>query len=87
MDNKAPLAFAGKPTESKSEVPRRLVVEMGRRAAADVAWLVEEEEVNKTTIVNRAIQVYRLLMEAQKNGGSIMVDDPVRGQSLMHIVS
>lgn len=73
--------------EVKSKPSRRLVVELGRRADADLAWLVNEEEVNKTTLVNRAIQVYRILVETQKNGGSIMVTDPVRGDSIMHIVT
>jgi len=81
------LALAGKSDEVKTEPPRRLVVELGRRTASDLAWLVEEEDVNKTTAVNRAVQVYRLLVEAQRNGGSIRVSDPVRGDSIMHIVT
>jgi hypothetical protein len=81
------LALAGKDEEAKADAPRRLVVELGRRAASDLAWLVAEEDVNKTTAVNRAVQVYRLLVEAQRNGGSVMVSDPVRGDSIMHIVT
>lgn len=70
-----------------AEFQRRLVVELGRQAAGDLAWLVEETEVNKTTVVNRAVQVYRLLIEAQNNGGSIMISDPARGDSTMRIVT
>ena len=70
-----------------AEFQRRLVVELGRQAAGDLAWLVEETEVNKTTVVNRAVQVYRLLIEAQNNGGSIMISDPTRGDSTMYIVT
>ncbi len=79
--------LAGKSREVRTEPSRRLVVELGRRTAADLAWLVEEEDVNKTTAVNRAVQVYRLLVEAQNNGGTITVSDPARGDSTMHIVT
>jgi len=58
------------------EVARRLVVELSSKAAQDLAWLVEEEELNKTTIVNRAVQVYKRIMELQARNGSIILDDP-----------
>ena len=87
MASKASLSLAHQSEANESEPPRRLVVELGRRAAADLAWLVESEEVNKTTVVNRAIQVYRLLMEAQRNGGEVRVSDPVRGTAVLHIVA
>lgn len=74
-------ALPGGDNEKAAERPRRLVVELGRRAAADLAWLVEEEGVNKTTAVNRAIQVYKLVVEAQSNGGSVVLRDPLRGDS------
>jgi hypothetical protein len=81
------LAKEPESKERPVDRPRRLVVELGRRAAADLGWLVEEEEVNKTTVVNRAIQVYRLLIETQRNGGSIIVSDPKRGDSPLRIVA
>jgi hypothetical protein len=62
------------------ETPRRLVVELGRKAAEDLAWLVEADNLNKTTVVNRAVQVLRRVMEAQHNGGSVTIDDPARGK-------
>jgi hypothetical protein len=31
--------------------------------------------------VNRAIQVYKLVVEAQSNGGSVVLRDPLRGDS------
>jgi hypothetical protein len=70
---------------SGQEPPRRLVVELGRKAAEDLAWLVEADNLNKTTVVNRAVQVLRRVMEAQHNGGGITIDDPERGkpQSLL----
>lgn len=70
-----------------TEVARRLVVELSSRSAQDLAWLVEEEELNKTTIVNRAVQVYKRIMELQARGGSIVLIDPERGtQERMLIV-
>jgi hypothetical protein len=46
----------------------RLVIELTSRTAADLDWLVAAEELNKTTVTNRAIQVYRLLVESQRDG-------------------
>lgn len=64
------------------EAPRRLVVELGRKAAEDLAWLVEaDDHLNKTTVVNRAVQVLRRVMEAQYHGGSVTIEDPVRGKT------
>lgn len=75
----------GQPT---AEVARRLVVELNRRTAGDLGWLVEQEELNKTTLVNRAVQVYRLLIEAQHNGGTITIDDPTEsGPTQLRIIT
>lgn len=58
-------------------VVRRLVVELNRRSVADLQAQVDAEELTKTTIVNRAIQVYRLVMShggrlaVEKNDGTI----------------
>ena len=61
-------------------VPKRLVVELNKRSSADLAWLVETEELNKTTIVNRAIQVYATVIEAQLKGRSIAIVDTETGE-------
>jgi hypothetical protein len=53
--------------------PRRLVVELNRRSAADLAWLCEAEELNKTTVVNRAVQLYKMLVQAQLEGERVKV--------------
>ena len=63
------------------EVPRRLVVELNRRTAADLAWLVEEEEMNKTTLVNRAVQLYRIIVDAQRRGVSVNFEDAAQGKT------
>jgi hypothetical protein len=55
-----------------------LVVELNKRPAQDLAWLVEAEQLNKTTIVNRALQVYRHVVELQQRGGSVLLDDPTK---------
>lgn len=52
---------------------QRLVVELSTRTAADLAWLVDAEQMNKTTIVNRAVQTFRLLAEIQGDGGTIEI--------------
>lgn len=56
-----------------ADVPRRLVVELNARTAATLAELVDEEELNKTTIVNRAVQVYALLSRAQRDGAALRI--------------
>lgn len=61
--------------EISTEVARRLVVELTRKSAQDLGWLVDEEELNKTTLVNRAIQVYKTVMEAQKDGRRLMISN------------
>jgi hypothetical protein len=62
--------------DSTSEVAKRLVVELTTRAAQDMAWLVDEEEANKTTLVNRAVQVYKMVVEAQRRGRRVMIGNP-----------
>ncbi|MBB3082940.1 hypothetical protein [Geodermatophilus sabuli] len=68
------------------EAPRRLVVELGRKTAEDLAWLVEADNLNKTTVVNRAVQVLRRVMEAQHHGGSVTIEDPVRGKTETFVI-
>jgi hypothetical protein len=65
-------------TDGGGEAPRRLVVELNKRPAQDLQWLVDSEELNKTTIVNRALQVYKHIVELQQRGGSVLLEDPTK---------
>jgi hypothetical protein len=56
-----------------AESKPRLVVELSQRAAAMLDDLVELEELNKTTVVNRAIQVYGMLRKAEASGGTVLL--------------
>lgn len=57
------------------EPKRRLVVELSKRTAVALAKLSEREQLNKTTIVNRAIQVYELVTDTQESGGVVLFED------------
>lgn len=61
------------PPDPRPEPNRRLVVELTRTSAADLARFVEEEEVNKTTIVNRALAVYAAFRKAENEGGKVLI--------------
>ena len=73
------------PPVPRTEPPRRLVVELTRAAAADLARFVEEEDANKTTIVNRALAVYAAVRSAQEEGGKVLLRDGKTGD-LMQLV-
>lgn len=67
----------GNPPQSHPpEIARRLVVELTKKSASDLGWLLGTEELNKTTLVNRAIQVYRMVIEAQRDGRTLYFEDP-----------
>jgi hypothetical protein len=53
----------------------RLVVELNRATAADLDDLMELEDLNKTTLVNRALQMYAFLRKAERDGGQIFVQE------------
>lgn len=54
---------------------RRLVVELNRRSSDDLDKSCEREELNKTTIVNRALQVYTLIQDHLEAGGVVVLVD------------
>lgn len=60
--------------EDTPTVARRLVVELNRHTASDLAWCVEAEELNKTTVVNRAVQLYKAVIETQYAGGAMILE-------------
>lgn len=56
-------------------MPKRLVVELHDRVAEILDDRVTRESLNKTTIVNRAVQVYGFLADAQDEGRAVFVQD------------
>lgn len=84
----APAAKSARkgPSGSRPEPPRRLVVELSRTSAADLARFVEEEEVNKTTVVNRALAVYSVVRAAQQHGDKVLVRDVDTGEMMQLLV-
>jgi hypothetical protein len=57
----------------------RLVVELSPMAAAMLNELCDLEHLNKTTVVNRAIQVYHLLRMAEAAGGQVLLSESKDG--------
>jgi hypothetical protein len=64
----------------------RLVVELNGRTQDALAWLVEADELNKTTITNRAIAVYRELRERQIAGRKVLVENDHGGYDELVII-
>jgi hypothetical protein len=54
---------------------KRLIVELNDRTDGLLTKLTEVEDMNKTTIVNRAVQVYDLITETQRSGGTIYIQE------------
>jgi hypothetical protein len=59
---------------------QRLVVELNSKSYTDLTWLSEHKELNKTTITNQALQVLRVLTEAQEQGGQIVIETGAVGE-------
>lgn len=74
----------GQTSQENASIPKRLVIELTKRASEDLGWLVELEESNKTTVVNRALQVYRMIIEAQQRGQQLIITnrDDSKAQAL-----
>jgi len=60
-------------TDPDTAAARPLVIEQTSRTAADLAWLEALKGLNKTTLCNRAVQVYRQIVERQEAGGMVLV--------------
>src|SRR4051812_38629041 len=56
-----------------SRTGSRLVAELNRRASEDLDYLTELEELNRTIVVNRAIQIYAMLRRCHGESGAGMV--------------
>jgi hypothetical protein len=54
----------------------RLVVQLTQPSANALTDLVQLEQLNKTTIVNKALQLYALLRKADLAGGEIQLLEP-----------
>lgn len=63
-------------TDAPEQVAPRLVVDLNSRAARALSSAVQREELNKTTIVNRALLMYEQVMEKQAAGGAMILQDP-----------
>lgn len=59
------------PADAPARKPRRLVVELTSEASDSLDELTSREQVNKTTVVNRALKLYRLLRRADAAGGGV----------------
>lgn len=57
----------------------RLVAELNNKATADLAWLATAEELTRTAVVARALQVYRHVIEHQQDGGALLLEDGKTG--------
>lgn len=54
---------------------RRMVIELTEKTSQALSRREENEELNPTTLFNRAMQIYDVLMTAQENGERIMLGD------------
>lgn len=54
---------------------KRLLVELTDKTDHDLCRLAGRSELNKTTIVNRAVQIYALAQELQDNGRPVGFTD------------
>ncbi len=63
--------------DSNTPKPRpRLVIELQHRVSEMLDELVEIEGLNKTTITNRALELYHLLITNQQAGGRGFLELP-----------
>lgn len=63
------------PRDGEGTAPKRLVVELNRLSAQELDDMGQIEGLNKTTLVNRAIQVYALVRKAELDGDKILIED------------
>lgn len=63
-------------TSSQANIVRRLIVELNQRSDDDLTRAAEAEQITKTTVVNRAIQVYEMVRANQAAGGHIIRVNP-----------
>lgn len=61
--------------EPQQPKPPRLIVELNELTAGLLNELVEVEELNKSTLVNRAVQLYSMIGGVQRAGGKVYVQE------------
>lgn len=61
--------------DDRKQSVRRLVVELTVSVAHKLDDLVRLEELNKTTIVNRALLLYGMIVELQHDGGKVYIQE------------
>ena len=62
--------------ELTPDINPRLVIELSDKTRADLSWLVVVEQMNKTTLANRALQLLRSCVEHQQGGGKVAFEYP-----------
>ncbi len=53
----------------------RLTIHITAATRADLAWLVEHLPYNRTTAMNRAVQVYTNLEQVRAAGGRVLIQE------------
>lgn len=62
--------------ELTPDINPRLVIELTDKTRTDLSWLVRVEQMNKTTLANRALQLYRNVVEHHLRGGKVAFEYP-----------
>lgn len=55
---------------------RKLLVDLNKRTDDELTDCANREGINKTTVVNRAVQVYAAITDNQAAGGSLVLIRP-----------
>jgi hypothetical protein len=66
--------------EESHPAPRRLTVELSPTVLETLGRLAREEGLSRSTVVNRAIQVYAWVYELDRRGDVLLVDDRRTGR-------
>lgn len=56
-----------------TEVYRRLTTNLTRRSSEALTYLHETEEMSKTDVINRALQLYQFTVQSRERGENLAV--------------